>query len=208
MLLKKQIEETILCAQPIKPLPSKQWNQARGLWVAESSQGELFPYVPEAPEEFDIVWISENPGEWRESNRPNLYSTHRFDWKEWNKHYSLNFNIPYWKSIRKALTLISKNRRIKVLFSNAYLFEWPSEKKFNQAEVSDWFVENQAKIYISLIESGAISARSQICLCGQYAQTAWYHFCNNYTRASAYKSLPLGHPSHGHLAKSLKLLFP
>jgi len=206
MIIKNLIEGTLRNAKALTPLPRDQWGIARGIWAGQFSQGELFPILPENLDQVDLVWIAENPGEWSSSSRPELYTTEVFHWETYMSHYRANLDIAHWRSVRKALGKIGGGRRMKILFSNAYLFEWPSMKKARENDVATFFSTYQGPLFSALRETGAIGIGTRVCLSGCYAQAAWNQLLNDQPRLTEIEAISLGHPSRGHLDQSLRKL--
>lgn len=200
------IESTLRSAEAIQELPLGQWDIARGIWTGRFSQGDLFPFIPEGLEPIDLVWIAENPAEWSEPDRAELYTSEKFNWKVYLDHFGSHQDIAHWRSVRKALGVIGHGRRLKVLFSNAYLFEWAGGKKSREQEVGQTFAKHQGPFFNALQAAGALSKGTRVCLAGKYAHAAWAQAASDFPRLSDLEVIPLGHPSRGHLAKSLRAL--
>ena len=204
MNLQTLIEQTLRQARPIQDMPRRQWGLARGIWTGRLSQEELFPYLPDDGVPIDLVWIAENPGEWDRAERPELYTAEQFNWKAYLDHFGANQEIPHWRAVRKALGQICGSRRTRILFSNAYLFEWAGGKKAHGPDVSRSFAATQGPLFTALLESGGLAKEACACLSGHYAQAAWTHAQSMFPALSELKAVPVGHPSRGHLAQSMR----
>ena len=204
--IQKLFEVTVQGSRPIEPLPAGRWAAARGLWAAEFTGQSLKAFVPKNDCQFDMIWISQNPGTWNNPNHPELYTNNTFDWLAWNAHYQEGQDIPHWRNIRKAIARIVAGKPIRILFTNSYFFEWPNGR-YSTEEVAEWFASRHVNLFSSLTERHAITNDTLVCLCGQYAQKSWPRLNGNLP-AFAKTPYKLGHPAHGHLARSLRLLFP
>lgn len=200
------IESTLRRSRPLLPLPQNQWSLARGIWAGRLSQGELFPFVPDSQDQFDLIWLEESPGVWSQAERPVLYTEVTFNWEAYHRHFSDNFHIPHWRAVKQGLNRLVHGRRVKVLFSNTCLHEWPGGKALPKRKVGAGFATHQGPLFQGFQTQGLIHTSTKVCLVGGYAQSAWPCLVQEQTELSGLEVLELGHPAYGHLSRSLQRL--